>query len=74
MISELLHLPAALPEWQTLALVGALCALAIFAASVEEQSAATGRISDNVSNAAKGTDVVVTLRGEIQRFLEKVAA
>ena len=76
------------------------------AASVEEQSAATGQISENVSNAAKGTEVVVsvlgevagaatetrgsaftvldasqavesavaTLRGEIQRFLEKVAA
>jgi methyl-accepting chemotaxis protein len=76
------------------------------AASVEEQSAATGQISDNVSNAAKGTAVaftvlhevagaatetrgsaftvldasqavesaVATLRGEIQRFLEKVAA
>jgi methyl-accepting chemotaxis protein len=76
------------------------------AASIEEQSAATGQISENVSNAAKGTDVVVsvlgelagaanetrgsaftllessqavesavaTLRGEIQNFLEKVAA
>jgi methyl-accepting chemotaxis protein len=76
------------------------------AASVEEQSAATGQISENVSNAANGTEVVfsvlgevagaatetrgsaftvldasqavesavATLRGEIQRFLEKVAA
>ena len=35
------------------------------AASIEEQSAATGQISYNVSNAAKGTDVVVSVLGEL---------
>ena len=34
------------------------------AASVEQQSAATGQISSNVSNAARGTNVVVSVLGK----------
>jgi methyl-accepting chemotaxis protein len=36
------------------------------AASVEEQSAATGQISSNVANAAQGSDVVVAVLGKVE--------
>ena len=35
------------------------------AASIEQQSAATGQISVNVTNAAQGTDVVATALGKV---------
>jgi methyl-accepting chemotaxis protein len=35
------------------------------AASVEQQSAATGQISSNVANAAQGTGVVVSVLGKV---------
>ena len=54
MNSELLRLPTALPEWQTLALVGALCALAILAVALHRLRARNSRLNaalDNMSTA-----------------------
>jgi methyl-accepting chemotaxis protein len=54
MISELLHLPTALPEWQALALVGALCALAILVVALHRVRGRNSRLSaalDNMSTA-----------------------
>jgi transcriptional regulator with PAS, ATPase and Fis domain len=54
MISELLQLQTTLPEWQTLALVGALCAVAILAVALQRVRGRNSRLNaalDNMSTA-----------------------
>lgn len=75
MISELLHLPTALPEWQALALVGALCALAILAVALHRVRGRNNRLNtalDNMSTALcmfdSATRIVVVNRRYIDMY------
>ena len=73
MISELLHLPTALPEWQTLALVGALCALAILAVALHRVRARNNRLSaalDNMSTALCMFDSSTRIVVVNQRYID----
>ena len=73
MIAELLRLPTALPDWRTLALVGALCALAIFAVALHRVRARNNRLSaaiDNMSTALCMFDSAMRIVVVNQRYID----